>query len=190
MKKLVAASDNKGKIREIKEILSGKYEVVSMSEAGFKGEITEDGETFFENALKKAKTVSQALNADALADDSGLCVNALDGAPGVYSARFSGVHGDDAANRKLLVEKLNGKENRRAKFVSSVVLYRTDGSYVEGRGETFGYIGEKEKGENGFGYDSLFVSDDLGKTFAEATDAEKNSVSHRFRALTDLLSKL
>ncbi|MBO4734153.1 MAG: non-canonical purine NTP pyrophosphatase, partial [Clostridia bacterium] len=106
------------------------------------------------------------------------------------SARFCGIHGDDAANRKLLLEKLDGKSDRRAKFVSATVLCRADGSYLAGNGETCGNIGFEENGENGFGYDSLFVSDDLGKTFAEATDEEKNSVSHRYRALIDLLKKL
>ena len=103
MKKIIIASGNKGKLREISEILKGKYEVISMGEAGFTGDIVEDGSTFYENALKKAKTVSEALGEDALADDSGLCVNALGGKPGIYSARYSGEHGNDALNRKKLL---------------------------------------------------------------------------------------
>ena len=110
MKKLIVASNNKGKLKEIKEILNGIYEVVPMGEAGFTDDIVEDGNSFYENALIKAKTVSEALNADALADDSGLCVEALSGEPGIYSARYSGQHGDDAANRAKLLKELEGKE--------------------------------------------------------------------------------
>lgn len=190
MEKLVIASDNVGKIKEISKILSGKYEVVSMSDAGFKGEIEETGDTFYENALIKARTVSQALGLTALADDSGLCVEALGGAPSIYSARYSGVHGDDAANRALLLKNLEGKTNRRAEFRCAVVLYRPDGSVVSGVGATKGCITEKERGENGFGYDCIFFSYDLNKPFGEATDDEKNSVSHRYRALCNLLEKL
>ncbi len=190
MKKLIVASNNKGKLKEIKEILNGIYEVVPMGEAGFTDDIVEDGNSFYENALIKAKTVSEALNADALADDSGLCVEALSGEPGIYSARYSGQHGDDAANRTKLLKELEGKENRKAKFVSAVVLYKTDGKIVKGVGETYGTIAFKEEGTNGFGYDSLFVSDDLHKSFGVASSEEKNSISHRKRALIDLLRHL
>lgn len=193
MEKLIVASNNKGKIKEIKEILKDVYEIVPMGEAGFNEEIEENGSTFFENALIKAKAVSEALGVNALADDSGLCVDALGGAPGIYSARFSGVHGDDAANRKKLLSELKNLKNpdeRKARFVSSVVLYKRDGEVVSGMGETHGIIGFKEEGENGFGYDSLFVSDDLGKSFGLATAEEKNAVSHRKRALIDLLRHL
>lgn len=193
MEKLIVASNNKGKIKEIKEILKDVYEIVPMGEAGFNEEIEENGSTFFENALIKAKAVSEALGVNALADDSGLCVDALGGAPGIYSARFSGVHGDDAANRKKLLSELKNLKNpdeRKARFVSSVVLYKRDGEVVSGIGETHGIIGFKEEGENGFGYDSLFVSDDLGKSFGLATAEEKNAVSHRKRALIDLLRHL
>lgn len=190
MKKLIVASNNKGKLKEIKEILNGIYEVVPMGEAGFTDDIVENGNSFYENALIKAKTVSEALNADALADDSGLCVEALSGEPGIYSARYSGQHGDDAANRAKLLKELEGKENRKAKFVSAVVLYKTDGKIVKGVGETYGTIAFKEEGTNGFGYDSLFVSDDLHKSFGVASSEEKNSISHRKRALIDLLRHL
>lgn len=190
MKKLIVASNNKGKLKEIKEILNGIYEVVPMGEAGFTDDIVEDGNSFYENALIKAKTVSEALNTDALADDSGLCVEALSGEPGIYSARYSGQHGDDAANRAKLLKELEGKENRKAKFVSAVVLYKTDGKIVKGVGETYGTIAFKEEGTNGFGYDSLFVSDDLHKSFGVASSEEKNSISHRKRALIDLLRHL
>jgi XTP/dITP diphosphohydrolase len=190
MKKLVVASNNAGKLREIKEILKDKYEVVSMGELGYNEDIVEDGQTFYENALIKAKTVSKALNVDALADDSGLLVDALNGAPGIYSARYAGEHGNDELNRKFLLKNLDGVENRKAKFASSVVLYKTDGTYIEGYGETHGTILFKEDGENGFGYDSLFLSDDLNKSFGVASSEEKNKVSHRYRALIDLYNKI
>ena len=193
MEKLIVASNNKGKIKEIKEILKDVYEIVPMGEVGFNEEIEENGSTFFENALIKAKAVSVALGVNALADDSGLCVDALGGAPGIYSARFSGAHGDDAANRKKLLNELKDLKNpeeRKAKFVSSVVLYKRGGEVVSGTGETHGFIAFKEEGKNGFGYDSLFVSDDLGKSFGLASAEEKNSVSHRKRALIDLLRHL
>ena len=190
MKKLVVASNNKGKLKEIKEILKDKYEVVSMGEMGYHDDIEENGETFYENALIKAKTISEFFGCDALADDSGLCVNALNGAPGVYSARYAGGHGDDKANRDLLLKNLDGVENRKAKFVSSIVLVKADGSVVKGLGETYGTIGFKEEGTNGFGYDCIFVSDDLGVSFGLASDEQKNKVSHRYRGLIDLLNNL
>ncbi len=190
MKTLVVASANKGKLKEIEQIFGKFYNVIPMAELGFNKEIEENGKTFFENALIKAKTVCEALNVDALADDSGLAVDALNGAPGIYSARFSGTHGNDYSNRQLLLKKLDGITNRNAKFISSVVLYKTDGTYIEGYGETNGTILFKEDGENGFGYDSLFLSDDLKKSFGVATAEEKNSVSHRYRALIDLYSKI
>ena len=117
-------------------------------------------------------------------------VDYLDGAPGLYSARFSGVHGDDAANRTKLLSALDEATDRRAKFCCSICLYYPDGKTLYGYGETLGEILKSEKGSNGFGYDSLFYSYDLKKPFGEATDEEKNSVSHRYRALCDLLDKL
>ncbi|MBO5927021.1 MAG: non-canonical purine NTP pyrophosphatase, partial [Clostridia bacterium] len=152
MEKLVVASGNKGKIKEIKAILGEFYEIVTMAEMGFNEEVEETGKSFFENSLIKAKAVSEALNCDALADDSGLCVDALDGAPGIYSARYSGDHGDDESNRKLLLENLKGVKNRRAKFVSSIVLYKKGGEFIEGYGETHGTILFEDTGLNGFGY--------------------------------------
>ena len=125
-----------------------------------------------------------------MADDSGLCVDALGGAPGIYSARYSEEHGNDAANRAKLLKELAGKDDRSAKFVCAVALYKTDGEVIKGLGETYGKIALKEEGTNGFGYDTLFISDDLGKSFGVATSGEKNSISHRKRALIDLLSHL
>lgn len=187
LKKIVVASGNAHKIEEIRRIFKDA-EVVSMKELGFVDDIVEDGETFAENAYIKARAVSQKLNVSALADDSGLCVDALNGAPGVYSARYSG--GGDKQNRALLLKNLDGVQHRSAHFHCSVCLCHPDGSYVTGNGDTYGKILHEERGDNGFGYDSLFLSDDLGITFAEAAPEQKNSVSHRYRALCDLRSKL
>lgn len=187
MNKIVVASGNKGKLREIAEIFKG-YEIVSMQAAGFSGDIEENGSTFEENALIKARAVCKALGAAALADDSGLCVAALGGAPGVYSARYSG--GDDADNRALLLKNLSGAADRRAHFACAVALVFPDGREVTAEGRTEGEILPSERGTGGFGYDSLFYSYDLKKSFGEASDEEKNSVSHRARALAALDAKL
>ncbi len=180
---LVAATGNKNKLREFREIFP-EHEIFSAAEAGFSGEVEETGETFAENALLKARAVCKATGRAALADDSGLCVEALHGAPGVYSARYSG--GGDAQNRKLLLKNLEGKEDRRAHFVCCIALVFPDGRELTAEGRTEGQILHEERGANGFGYDSLFLSNDLGVTFAEASEEEKNAVSHRGRALKKL----
>ena len=185
--KIIVASGNAGKIREIEKIFRNAS-VIPMREAGFDGEIEENGSTFKENALIKAKTVCEKLGLPALADDSGLCVDFLGGAPGIYSARFSGE--GEAANRALLLERMKGATDRRAHFECAVCLYTPDGRAVFGVGTTEGEILEEERGKNGFGYDSLFFSADLKKSFGEATAREKNKISHRARALKDLISKL
>ena len=187
LKRIVVASGNKGKIAEINQIFKG-VEIVSMHELGFDGDIDETGSTFKENAEIKAKFIAEKFSLPALADDSGLCVDYLDGAPGIYSARFSG--GGDAENRKLLLKKLEGVKERGAHFQSAVCLYFPDGKKLFGEGRTYGTILECEVGTNGFGYDSLFLSDDLNKSFGQASAEEKNSVSHRYRALCDLRNKL
>ncbi len=187
LKTIVVASGNAHKIEEISRIFSD-VEIISMKALGFNDDIEENGSTFAENALIKARAVSEKLNVCALADDSGLCVDALGGAPGIYSARYSG--GGDAENRKLLLKNLADLKDRRAHFCCAVCLYFPDGSFITGEGATYGKILHEERGCGGFGYDSLFLSDDLGITFAQATAEQKNSVSHRFRALTDLRSKL
>lgn len=184
---IIVASGNRHKIEEIKKIFKG-VNLVSMRDAGFCGDIEENGSTFKENAYIKAQAVCKALNLPALSDDSGLCVDALGGAPGIYSARFSG--GDDKANRQLLLRRLDGVKDRRAHFECAVCLATPDGEVFYGSGSVNGSILADERGENGFGYDSLFYCDELKKSFAEATDGEKNSVSHRSRALQDLWNKL
>lgn len=180
---VVVASGNAHKIQEIQAIFKG-VKVISMKDAGFKGEPEENGKTFKENAYIKAKAVYDQLKKPVLADDSGLCVDALYGAPGVYSARFSG--GGDKANRELLLKRLDGVSHRSAKFVCAVCYIGEDGKPVFAEGETRGRILFEEIGKRGFGYDCLFYSDDLQKSFGEADETEKNSVSHRYRALKSL----
>ncbi len=185
--KIVVASGNEGKIAEIKSIFTG-VEILSMHEMGFDEEIEETGKSFKENAKIKAEAVAKALNVPALSDDSGLCVESLHGAPGIYSARFSGE--GDKANRDLLLKRLENVAHRKAYFESAVCLCLPDGKTYFGQGRTYGKILHEEIGTNGFGYDCLFYSDDLKKSFGLATDEEKNSVSHRYRALCDLRTKL
>lgn len=186
--RLVVASGNAHKLREIAEIFTD-FEVVSQKEMGFDGDVEETGETFVENALIKARAACQALGCMALADDSGLCVDALGGAPGVYSARYCGHHGSDAENRAVLLKNLQGVKERSAHFTSAIALVYPDGRELTAEGYTYGRILEKEVGDGGFGYDCLFFSDDLGKTFGVASSEEKNGVSHRFRALQAMLKK-
>ena len=184
--KIVVASGNAHKIREIERILEG-FELVSMREMGFDGEIEENGSSFKENAYIKAKFIAEMFNMPALADDSGLCVDYLRGAPGVYSARYSG--GDDRENRLLLLKNLENADTRTARFRCAVCLCFPDGKAIFGEGECKGRILFKDTGTGGFGYDPIFFSNDLKKSFAAASEEEKNSVSHRFRALKDLSRK-
>ena len=187
-KTLVVASANKGKLKEISDILTD-YNVVGYREFGLDFDIEETGETFYDNALIKAKTISERLGVPALADDSGLMVDALGGAPGVYSARYAG-DGDDEHNNQLLLKNLQGETNRNAKFVCCLVYYTPDGEIISTYGETEGRILHQSEGQNGFGYDPLFFSYDLNKSMGIASKEEKNSVSHRFRALDQLKQKL
>ncbi len=186
-RRLVVASGNAHKLREIAEIFTD-FEVVSQKQMGFDLEVEETGKTFLENATLKATAVANALGLPALADDSGLCVDALDGEPGVYSARYAGGHGDDQRNRDLLLANLAGKADRRAHFTCALALVYPDGKTLVAEGKTYGEILEREEGNGGFGYDCIFKSEDLGKSFGLATAEEKNKVSHRFRALQKLLA--
>lgn len=187
---VVLASNNKNKIREFSEILADK-QILSMSDIGYKDDVEETGETFLENALIKARTISEFLKSkgeekSVFADDSGLCVVALNGEPGVYSARYAGGHGRDEDNRQKLLSNLKDKEDRTAYFVCVVVKLNPDGTYSYSEGRTYGHILEEKSGENGFAYDCLFFSDELGKSFGEASSEEKNSVSHRAKAIRTL----
>lgn len=189
--KLIIASNNAHKLVEIKAILGSVFEeIVSLKEAGIDHDTVEDGSTFMENAIKKAREIAELSGCCALADDSGICVDALNGAPGIYSARFSGVHGDDKANNRLLLEKLEGAESRKAHYTCAIALVRPDGSTVTAEGYLHGEIGFEEKGENGFGYDPLFILPQYGCTTAQISSEEKNAISHRAEALKILLEKL
>lgn len=189
---LIVATGNKHKLQEIQAIFKD-VRVVSAREAGYLGDPEETGATFEENAIIKARAAAEALNLPALADDSGLCVAALGGAPGIYSARYAGGHGDDKKNREKLLVELGDEKNRAAYFRSAAALcfpQSMGGKTVTATGDTHGRILTREEGENGFGYDCLFYSDDLCKSFGVASAEEKNAVSHRFRALTALKEKL
>lgn len=191
--KLIIASNNKHKLIEIKEILGDFFsEIVTLREADIEHETVEDGETFMENALKKAREAAEISGCAALADDSGICVDALDGAPGIYSARFCGRHGDDKENNRLLLEKLkdvpDGK--RGAHYTCAIALCYPDGREVTAEGYFYGEIAREEKGEFGFGYDPLFFLPEYGCTSAEIPPEEKNKISHRAKALEELCKKI
>lgn len=189
--RIVVATKNANKIREISQVLSPLgFEVISQTDAGFDIDVEETGDTFEKNALLKARAVALICDDCVLADDSGLCVDALDGRPGVYSARYAGEGASDADKIAKLLGELNGVDNRRAKFMTSMAFIFPDGREITTCGEVHGEITYEPSGENGFGYDPVFLSDDLNKTFAEANADEKNSVSHRSRALSKLYDKL
>lgn len=183
--RLVVATGNAHKLREMAEIFPN-FEVVSQKQLGFDEDVEENGSTFAENALIKARAAAKALGVVAIADDSGLCVDALGGAPGIYSARYCGYHGNDQENRNVLLKNMQGVENRAAHFTSAIALVKPNGEEIVVEGHTYGKILKKETGEGGFGYDCLFESNDLKKSFGLATPEEKNAVSHRFRALEKL----
>lgn len=192
--KLIVASNNQHKISEIKKILEKlDMNVVSLKDAGIDIEVEEDGKTFEENAYKKAKEVFDIVkDGYVLADDTGLMVDAINGAPGVYSARFSGEGATYEKNNAKLLDLLKNVQDkdRGAKFVCVMVLIMGDSRIVKVRGEIEGRILREPRGKNGFGYDPLFYVEKFGKTFAEMSDEEKNSVSHRGRALEKLREAL
>ena len=188
--KLLIASNNQHKIEEIKAILNEHFDdITSLGEEHIECEPEETGKTFEENALIKARATAKLTNLAVLADDTGLCVNALGGKPGIYSARYASSH-NSLSNRQKLLSEMHGIKDRSAYFECVVVLRYPDGKEVFGKGRVEGYILDDEQGENGFGYDCIFYSKELGKSFANASTEEKLSVSHRSRALKDLLSKL
>ena len=189
MKKIVLASNNKHKIIEFSEMLEN-IEILTLNDIGYFEEIEETGTTFLENALIKASTISEylkekGLDYDVISDDSGLCCLGINLEPGIYSARYAGGHGDSKANRDKLINNLKGKD-KTAYFNCTIVLYHIDGTYEYKEGKTYGQIIDKELGDTSFGYDCIFMSDDLGKTFGQATADEKNKVSHRYRALEQI----
>ena len=188
--KIFLATGNQHKIEEIKDIFSNieNVEILSIRDGIEIPEVEEDGETFEANSQKKARLISSYLNMISIADDSGLCVDALNGEPGVYSARYSGT-GDDLENNKLLIKNLQGKENRNAKFVSVISLAKPNGEIYSFRGEIEGKIIDEAKGSTGFGYDPHFYVEQYQKTLAELPEL-KNKISHRAKALEKLKEEL
>ncbi len=182
--KVVLASHNKKKMVEMQAILSRMgVEVISQADVGLDLEPEETGTTFEENARIKARAVMEAAGLPAIADDSGLMVDALNGEPGVYSARYGGEGLDDTGRWQLLLKNMAGEENRACKFVSVICCAFPDGTEVMARGECPGILAQGPSGDGGFGYDPIFYLPQLGKTMAQLTPAEKNQISHRARAL-------
>ncbi len=190
---IVLASHNKKKIKELKDLLCGSglgdLTVLSLTDVGFFDEIEENGNSFAENAMIKASAVRRD-GAIIVSDDSGLCVDALGGAPGIYSARFAGPDADDAKNNALLLKKLENAPDRSAAFVSVIACILPDGRRFTVRGECRGVIIPEPRGENGFGYDPLFFLPDRGVTFAELSADEKNAISHRGKAMRTFIAEL
>ncbi|HEY8891271.1 MAG TPA: XTP/dITP diphosphatase [Clostridium sp.] len=194
MKKIIVASNNEHKIKEIKEILSQfPFEILSLKEANINIDVDETGSTFMDNAEIKASEIYKIADRNmVLADDSGLVVEVLSGAPGVFSARFAGEHGNTKANNDKLLYLLTGAKDdqRKAKFICAMVLIVDEDTMVKVQGEVEGIITAEFSGDEGFGYDPLFFVKEFNKTFAQMTPDEKNSVSHRGRALGKLKNEL
>ena len=180
MKELILASNNAHKVEEIKSILED-YSILTLKDINYTEEIVEDGSTFEENALIKARTICKYSGKTAISDDSGLSVELLDGRPGVYSARYSKEQTDEKNIEKVLLE-LNGQKSK-AKFVSVIALVKPNGTELTFRGECHGEIIFEKRGTNGFGYDPIFYVPSLNKTFAELSAEQKNSISHRKQSL-------
>ena len=189
--KVVLASKNAHKLQELQDILSAQgVEVILESAAGVDVEVKETGTTFEENSLLKARAVMEASGLPAIADDSGLMVDALNGAPGVYSARYGGPGLDEAGRYRLLLENMRGVLDRKCRFVSAITLCMPSGDIVTARGECPGTLAYAPQGENGFGYDPILFVPEKKKTFAQLTAEEKNAISHRGRALQLFQEKL
>lgn len=193
-RRIILSSGNKHKVSEIKDILKDMpFEVISKDDLGYNDfDVEEDGTTLEENALKKATELHKLTKGIVIADDTGLFVDELNGDPGVYSARYAGEPASDKNNRELLLKNLENVpfEKRTAYFKTVIAIVLEDGSKMTAEGKVTGTIGFEEKGKNGFGYDSLFLAEDTGRTFAEMTDYEKNQISHRARALQNLKKRL
>ena len=188
---LVLASTNKGKTRELKDRLQGyPVEIKDLSDFGPIPEVIEDGETFDDNAYKKASFTARILGYPALADDSGLCVASLDGAPGVYSARYAGENATDQDNVDKLLESMKNEENRKAAFECVISIAVPPGAALTYEGRCEGVLTREPAGNNGFGYDPLFFFPELNKTFAQLSMAEKAKVSHRGKALQEITQEM
>ena len=186
MTKIVFATGNQGKLREVKKILADlNVDIVSMKEEGIQIDVDENGTTFAENAQIKATAIGAHTDAIVLADDSGLVIDALNGEPGIYSARYLGEDTSYRIKNQNLIDRLEGvpDERRTARFVCAIAAALPDGTVLHTEGTIEGIIGYEERGENGFGYDPIFYVPKLGKTTAELTDDEKNAISHRGSAL-------
>ncbi len=180
----ILASNNKNKLAEIRAMLAPHgIELISQSEAGLDINVEETGATFFENAALKARAACEASGKPCIADDSGLVVDALNGEPGVHSARYGGEGLTDMQRCELLLKNMEDKEQRDAKFVSCIVCAFPDGGTMRADGECQGVIAREPAGDGGFGYDPVFYIPNLGKTMAQLTMAEKNAISHRGKAL-------
>lgn len=193
MKKIVFATGNKDKMREIREILAGlDAEILSMAEAGISMDIEENGTTFEENAMIKARAVAEVTDAIVLADDSGLEIDYFDKAPGVYSARFMGEDTSYQIKNQALLDRLKGvpKEQRTARFVCAIAAVFPDGESTVVRGTVEGYIGEEAAGENGFGYDPIFYVEEYCCSTAQLSREQKNALSHRGNALRAIRGEL
>lgn len=189
--KFVLASKNPKKLKELNAILSDLgIEVISEAEAGVDLEVEETGTTFAENSFLKADAVCKATSLPAIADDSGLCVDALNGAPGVYSARYGGEGLDDIGRYRLLLQNMRGMMDRRCKFVSAICCVFPSGDQVTAVGECHGTLAYAPQGEDGFGYDPIFFVPEQKKTFAQLSPEEKNAISHRGNALREFKVKL
>lgn len=188
---LVIATQNKNKLKEFREILKDlDIEVRSLDDFGPTPPAIEDGDTFEENAYKKALHTAKVLGLPAIADDSGLVVEALNGEPGVYSARYSGENATDEQNLQKLLSELKGVENRRAHFQCVLSIAVPSGPALTYEGKCSGLIIDEKRGHNGFGYDPVFYFEEFGKTFAELTMEEKNKISHRGKALNEVKGEL
>lgn len=188
--KIVLTSKNTHKLKEMREILSAQgVEVVLESDVGADVEVEETGTTFEENSLLKARAVMEKTGLAAIADDSGLAVDALNGAPGVYSARYGGPELDDQGRYRLLLSNMRGQVDRKCRFVSVITLCMPDGAVISARGECPGTLAYAPQGENGFGYDPVFFVPEKKKTFAQLTAEEKNAISHRAVALREFQMK-
>lgn len=184
MKKIYLSTGNKGKISEIKKILSDlNYSVYSKAELGINEEVEENADTLEGNSMLKAKFLKKFTGDIVMSDDTGLFVNSLGGRPGVYSARFAGEECDDFKNRKKLLSELDGKKDRSAYFETVITIIDEKNKVHQAHGRVEGTILTTEQGENGFGYDSIFMPDGFDKSFAQMEDTEKNQISHRKRAL-------
>ena len=189
--KVVLASKNQHKLVEMRDILSAQgVEVVLESDVGVDVDVEETGTTFEENSLLKARAVMEACGLPAIADDSGLAGDALNGAPGVYSARYGGEGLDDVGRYRLLLENMRGQLDRKGRFVSVITLCMPNGDVITARGECHGTLAYAPQGENGFGYDPIFFVPERKKTFAQLTAEEKNAISHRGNALKIFREKL